>query len=238
MIDIHTHILPGIDDGAESITESIAMLEMLSKQGVSDVVATPHFKPSLDDTVEQFLERRDASYKALMEAVGGRSDLPKIHLGAEATICVDMADIKGLDRLCIEGTRYILIELDISSFGSWVFNTLFEIGVEQQVTPIIAHIDRYIHVLRRDTIKDLMALGCPVQMNISALFHHSVRFDLIKLIREYPDQICLVGSDCHDTVYRKPEWVKFARKSEKKIGEGYMEFIEDRSRRLLDGKEI
>ncbi len=238
MIDAHSHILPAIDDGAQNVETSVALLQMLARQGVSDVIATPHFKPSMDADIESFLKARSEAYNELMSAISGRSDLPRIILGAEASICVEMADIEELGKLCIEGTGYMLTELDMSSFGSWVFNTLYEIRLKREITPIIAHIDRYIHVLRRDTIKELMALGLPVQVNLSGLFHRSVRKDLINLIHTYPDQICLVGSDCHDAVYRKPEFDKFSRKADKLLGEGFLGYVEDRSKKLISGKII
>ena len=238
MIDVHTHILPGIDDGSQSVETSIEMLEMLANYDVSDVVATPHFKPRVNDDIDKFIAMRNESYSKLMGAIAGRNDLPRIRLGAEATICVDMARMHNLNRLCIEGTEYILTELDINSFGGWVFNTLFEMRVKQSVIPIIAHIDRYIHVLRRDTIRKIMELGCPVQFNTSALFHRSVRKEMIALVREYPAQICLVGTDCHDTVYRKPDLQKFISKADKYLGPGFLNYVEDRSQKLIEGKLI
>ena len=67
LTDFHSHILPGVDDGSTSVEESIAMLRMLSRQGVSHVVATPHFYPNYDDP-EQFLRRRKDVYEDLLAA--------------------------------------------------------------------------------------------------------------------------------------------------------------------------
>ena len=238
MIDVHTHILPGIDDGAQDVKTSVAMLEMLARQGVTDVIATPHFKPRFETDINNFLTERNNAYGKLMQSIGGRADLPKIRLGSEVTLCVDMAQMNDLPRLCIEGTGYMLTELDIHSFGSWVFNSLYEIRLKQSITPIIAHIDRYIHVLRRDAISDLMALGCPVQFNVSALLHRAVRKDMIALIDRYPDQICLIGTDCHDIVYRKPEIDKFVKKADKYLGEGFLNYDDKRANMLINGKLI
>ncbi len=238
MIDVHTHVLPAIDDGADSVETAVLLLEMLGKQGITDVIATPHFKPSVSGDIGAFIARRSQAYDSLMSQLAGRSDLPQIHLGAEATICVEMAEMDDLNKLCIEGTSYILTELDMSSFGSWVYNTLYEMRIKQSVTPIIAHIDRYIHILRKSAIDDIIKLGCPVQFNISGLFHRSVRKDLVNLIHRYPEQICLVGSDCHDMLYRKPEWTKFTRKADKMLGDGFLGYIYDRSSKLINGKLI
>ncbi len=238
MIDVHTHILPALDDGAEDVRTSVAMLEMLAEQGVREVIATPHFKPSLSIDIDRFISSRDESYRVLMQHIGSRNDLPNIRLGAEATVCVEMAQLEGLNRLCIEGTKYMLTEIDISSFGSWVYNTLFEVRLKQSVTPIIAHIDRYIDVLRHDAIRNIMELGCPVQFNVTALFHRSVRKKLIALIDSYPDQICLIGTDCHDLTGRRPELDKFMKKADKYLGKGFINYVNKRSQMLIDGKLI
>lgn len=238
MIDVHTHILPAIDDGATNVAVSVNMLKMLDRQGVTDVVATPHFKPSFISSVDRFLLERDKSHKLLLNDISGMSNLPRVRLGAEVTLCVDMARLENLERLCIEGTPYLLVEFDISSFDNWVYNTLFEIRVRRYVIPIIAHIDRYFGVLRHETIKKIMDLGCPTQFNASSLIKLATRAKTVNLIREYPEQICLVGSDCHDVIWRKPEMDKFAAKADKIVGEGFLDYLQNRSQAMLDGKII
>lgn len=238
MIDVHAHILPAMDDGAKDVPVSVAMLKMLAEQGVTDVIATPHFNPRYNDSIEQFLTYRERSYKELSSSIAGINDLPRIRLGAEATVCVDMAKFPDIGKLCIEGTRYMLTEIDIRSFGDWFYNTVFEIRTKHDIIPIIAHIDRYIGILRSRTIIKILELGCVVQFNASAFLNGAVRRKLIPLIRQYPEQICLVGSDCHNTGTRKPRFDKFVQKADKYMGEGFLNYIEKRSKMLLEGKLI
>lgn len=238
MIDIHSHILPNIDDGAKNVAESVKMLQMLKSQGVTDVVVTPHFKPSTGISIEKFLELRRQSYALLRDAIEGRTDVPDIHLGAEVTICVEMAEMEGLDRLCIDGTRYILIELDCATFGDWVYNTLFSLSVKHSVTPIIAHIDRYFGIIKDEKIKRLTDLRYPIQFNAESFLYYRSRKKLIKLISHCPEQFCFVGTDCHSSTDRKPNMDEFEKKANKFLGLGFLAYLEDMSRDMINGKII
>ena len=80
--DLHSHVLPGIDDGSESVEESIAMLRMEAEQGVACVVATPHFYPRYDDPVS-FLEKRARSEQLLRKEMEKHAGLPTLIVGAE-----------------------------------------------------------------------------------------------------------------------------------------------------------
>ena len=81
ILDIHSHILPGVDDGAADLNESVKLLEALFEQGVTDVVATPHFYP-MDEDIDSFKDRIGRAYLRLWEKSEGRN-LPNIYLGAE-----------------------------------------------------------------------------------------------------------------------------------------------------------
>ena len=82
IIDFHSHVLPGIDDGSHSLEESIAMLRMEAEQGVSHVIATPHFYPR-HDTPEDFLRKRREAEILLREEMEKHSNLPALSVGAE-----------------------------------------------------------------------------------------------------------------------------------------------------------
>ena len=105
MIDLHSHVLPFVDDGAKDEKMSIAMLELAKMQGVDVVAATPHFIPKSKEYVETFLEKRNAGYDKLVKAMEGRDDLPKIVLGAEVNLCKDISDFP-LSSLCYGNTIY------------------------------------------------------------------------------------------------------------------------------------
>ena len=141
MIDIHTHILPHIDDGAKDTATALAMLHKEWEQGVEEVVLTSHFY-GRHRSPEQFLEKRNAAFERL------RLQLPeglKVRLGAEVHFTGrNMPENEELCRLAIEGTNYILIEFPFTT--AWtgeLLDRLNDFILDTGYTPIIAHAERY-----------------------------------------------------------------------------------------------
>ena len=99
MIDFHTHILPGIDDGSRDIRMTEQMLEKEAAMGVTHVYATPHFYAHRAN-VNRFLERRQRSYAQVQELLERRSDLPKVTVGAEVYYFEGMGKAGGISASC------------------------------------------------------------------------------------------------------------------------------------------
>jgi len=114
MLDIHTHILPNIDDGSRSVAESVAMIRASMEQGVNRLALTPHFYPERESP-KRFLERRGESARELSAALAGMKQLPKMCLGAEVAYFEGMSRTEHIDSLCIGRTRMLLVELPFSS---------------------------------------------------------------------------------------------------------------------------
>ena len=110
VIDFHSHILPGIDDGSKNVEESLQMLRMMAKQGITHVVATPHFYPQ-HDTPERFLRRRAEAEAALREAMAGENDLPELSIGAEVYYFRGISDSNAIKELTVDHKKCILIEM-------------------------------------------------------------------------------------------------------------------------------
>ena len=138
IIDFHAHILPGADHGSKDTNTTKSQLELLKKAGVEAVVATPHFYPQ-NDNVESFLDRRKACTEELLTIVGER---PEIYLGAEVLVCAGIDHMPGLERLCIEGTDVILLEMPFSSWRDEHIEAVGKIS-RSGLTVVMAHIDRY-----------------------------------------------------------------------------------------------
>ena len=141
MIDFHSHILPGIDDGAQDIETSLALIEEEKKQGVSTIVLTPHFYPDRN-TPDNFLKEREEAYRKLTSHPES-STFPNFIKGAEVALTYELPKLEGLEKLCIEGTNLILIELPYHTYNEWVLNALFGISARGLV-PIIAHFERFV----------------------------------------------------------------------------------------------
>ena len=118
MIDFHTHILPGIDDGAKDVSVSAAMLEMEKKQGVNEIVLTPHYYGKFYSPTD-FVRRRAAAYEKLLAVAAGEFFFK---LGAEIHFSDTLSVNAECRKLAIGDTRYALVELP---FGEKWSGSLF-----------------------------------------------------------------------------------------------------------------
>ncbi|MBQ2890761.1 MAG: capsular polysaccharide biosynthesis protein [Clostridia bacterium] len=218
MVDFHTHILPGIDDGSANTTVSIEMLKQLKKQGVDRVVATPHFYMS-SGSIEKFLECRNRVAIEVIEAARKEAEpLPKIALGAEVLMYPGIGGMEELSKLCIEGTRYMLLEMPFVEWSNITYTTVDKICA-MGITPIIAHFERYINVQEdRGFLYELIDMGCLIQTN--AEYVNSVKTSRKALKHISEGHVHIIGSDCHNLTDRKPNIGKAYEKIEKKLGRG------------------
>lgn len=202
-IDYHTHILPGMDDGATDVAESAAMLRLLRKQGACEVVLTPHYHPG-QESVKAFLERRDAAYRALESCPEAQGILP-LRLGAEVRLERGLCLCDELPRLCIAGTRFLLIELPYVRFETWMLSELENIAYRLKVTPILAHLDRYLalHYISEEQWEDLAEFqDAIVQINAEAFEARELRRPLRTLLDS--DVPVVFGTDTHNLTDRAP----------------------------------
>lgn len=202
LVDFHSHILPGIDDGSSSPEESVAMLKAEKSQGIKSVVATPHFYPQ-SDTLDQFLNRRKQAEECLRGVLQKYTDLPELIVGAEVHYFSGISNSDVVTKLTIGKSRYILIEMPTPPWTDRMYRELEEIYTRYDITPIIAHIDRYISPLHTHGItKCLPQVPVLVQANSSFFLRRSTRAMAMRMLKN--DQIHLLGSDCHNLSTRPP----------------------------------
>lgn len=231
LVDFHSHILPGIDDGSSSSAESLAMLRMEAQQGIGHVIATPHFYAHYD-TPERFLARREASMNRLLRAAEGTVDLPKIDLGAEVYYFPGISDSEVLPRLTIAEKKCILIEMPPSPWTETMYRELEGIYVKQDLLPVIAHVDRYITPLRNYGIPQRLAeLPVLVQANADFFLRRTTASFALRLLRE--DRIHVLGSDCHNLAGRAPNLGNAVRVIHKHLGDETVERIREREKEIL-----
>jgi protein-tyrosine phosphatase len=144
IFDFHSHVLPGIDDGSKNVEMSLKMLRMLAKQGISHVVATPHFYPQYD-TPERFLRRRAESEKILRDAMANESGLPTLSIGAEVYYFSGMSDSDAIRELTIDKNRCTLIEMPSMPWTEVMYRELEALYVKRGLIPVVAHVDRYLY---------------------------------------------------------------------------------------------
>ena len=216
MIDWHSHILPGIDDGSRDVNESISMLAAFESQGVDMVIATPHFYAN-DESVRSFLNRRQQSYELLCSQRGeGR-----IHIlsGAEVKYYSGISRMDGLEKLTIENTNLLLLEMPISKWTNLVRQELQDLINTRGLRIILAHIERYLEWQDVEVFQQLCESGARMQVNASFLDRLTSRKKATKLLNA--GVIHFIGSDCHNMTTRPPKINSAYELIRKKFGEDY-----------------
>ena len=209
LIEHHCHILPQIDDGSKSVEMSLKMIEMMRSQGVEKIIATPHFYAHREKcNVKAYLEKRQNAYHKLVQADEANSD---ILLGAEVAIEHGLHKIPDIDKLRIADTDYILLELPYAGFQNWYIEKITNIAYEYKLTPIIAHIHRYLDYYSKTEYEKVLELDAIFQINNEAFGNFKEKKFVKSLIKEgYP---YLFGSDAHNLSDRKPNWDLLIKKA-------------------------
>ena len=237
MVDLHTHILPGMDDGAQTPEDSLALLQEEKRQGVHRLALTPHFyrhRESLSD----FLTRREAAAQKLKAAIAAlpeaeQEQLPEWKLAAEVAWMPGLSGCSGLEQLCYAGTRSILIEPPMAPWDRRMFDELYDFMSHTGLTPVIAHIDRYWQCQSKDAISELLSLGLPVQLSSEALLHFSHRRRALEYLKQGYAQLLM--SDCHSLHRRPPNLAEGMRVAEKKLGAELLSALRQQCSDIYDG---
>ena len=202
MTDLHTHILPGMDDGAKDVETSLAMLYRQREQRVRGVALTPHFYRE-EDRPEHFFHRRQKAWDRLrqgMDRAGGM--FPELILGAEVAWVPGMNRWDGLERFCLGESRYMLLELPDAPWKSTMIDQIYDMAEGGGIVPILAHLDRYFRSQKPEYIRELLGTGVPVQISAESMMHLLQRRGVAKRIKDAEN--CMLISDCHDLVHRTP----------------------------------
>ncbi len=231
VVDFHSHILPHVDDGSRSLEDSLQMLRMEARQGVDHVILTPHFYPQ-QDSPERFLERRAKAWKRLKAAMAKEEGLPKVSLGAEVYFYNGMSQSEALYQLTIEEKRCILLEMPHAPWTESMFQEIAAIKSRLGLTPIIAHIDRYVAPFRTFRIPErLEELPVYVQANGDFFLRKSTAKMALRMLKR--GQIHLLGSDCHDKISRNPNLEDALKVISERLGDEAVAFIRDCQDRVL-----
>lgn len=229
VVDLHTHILPGIDDGSRDVDMSLGMLRAMTAQGIRRVVATPHFYAAHDNPA-RFLDRRQRAYERLAAAMDGLD--VEVRVGAEVYYFEGISDCEDLDALAISGTKAILIEMPMPPWSERMLQELQEIRQKRGLTPIVAHIDRYIAPLRTHGIPQMLArYPVLVQANSEFFIRRSTRRMALRMLTQ--GQIHLLGSDCHGLTHRPPNLDQAIGIIARKLGPEALRTIERTGEQVL-----
>lgn len=226
MIDFHSHILPGMDDGSKSVEESVAMLNALSEQGITRVAATPHFYAN-DESVSEFLGRRQASLEKLSGSLSPQ--MPQIMLGAEVRYYEGLSRHENIRDLCLQGTKLLLIEMPECRWSEFAIRELTDIACGGRIIPVLAHIERCIFLQKKEVLFRLLHNGVLMQINAEFLNGFLSRGKAVKLLKN--NQVHFIGSDCHNMQSRPPDIGKAYQTVFNKLGgdfaEAFNNFIDE-----------
>lgn len=232
IIDIHSHILPNMDDGSQSAAMSLQMLKRLQEQGVKWVCATSHYYAH-QERVEQFLQRRRQAVFDLGEALIEENvgELPTIRLGAEVAYFPGISQCQELDRLCVGGTRTLLLEFSYTQWTPQQVEDVASLSLDYGYQVILAHPERFSHMRSywRD-MERMMALPIALQINADSLLHWRSRKVALELLNstQYP----LLASDCHNLTSRPPRLEKARLVVRKKLGVDILTRIDETALRF------
>ena len=201
MIDFHTHILPGIDDGSKSVEQSVEMLRLEAEQGITDVVLTSHFYAS-QNNIKQYLKSRDSAYNELKSCLN--DSLPSVHLGAEVQYFEGISVTDDIVDLRIDGTKLLLLEMPFSNWSDRVIQDVLELNERKDIQILLAHVDRYISFQDSKLWPYLAERGILMQANTSFFRGFFSRKKAIRMVEE--GLIHVLGTDCHGLNNRTPDW--------------------------------
>ncbi len=231
LIDIHSHILPCVDDGSKSIEMSVEMLRKCKEQGITDVIATPHFDAQYDN-METHSEKVNNAYNELCEAIKGE-DLPRVHIGAEVYYFSGIGKSYGARKLALANSQYILLELPHINFDSTVIKDIENISDIVGLTPIIAHIERYASQRGFKKLLGLIESGTVLaQINATSVFMAPFRRVALKLIKK--GYISFVATDTHSLDTRPPMMEEALNEIEKQLGSHRKRLLLKNSDRLYN----
>lgn len=216
MIDFHSHILPQVDDGSRSVEESLSMLSWSFQQGVDFIVSTSHFYGD-EEYPQQFLERRNRAYEQLQnEMMISAEEYPRIILGAEVLFFPGISEAEEIVNLRIGSSKCILIEPPMAIWSDRMLDEIEQMGNHFDLIPVIAHVDRYMQILRDKTLIDrVRERDMLVQVNTNYFLDPKTIKSAIQNLKQ--GKIQLIGTDCHNLENRSPNlWL--ARRQIKAFG--------------------
>ncbi len=209
LVDIHCHVLPGIDDGAESIEDALDMVQLSVESGVKKVICTPHSISGVFDNyrgsklTDEFWEFKNTINDAKLPL--------EVYLGMEVFATVNTANDLNSGKLCtLADSRYMLIEFDFGEDEKMVRYILDSLA-ETDVTPVIAHPERYEFIARNPRmLYEWIDKGYLLQSNTSSVrgkFGRMVNAIVMDMLSDR--LVSFIASDAHGALHRTP-FLEFA----------------------------
>lgn len=228
MIDIHTHILPGMDDGSGSLEESLAMAKESARQGVRLLAATPHFYATQEDP-ERFLQRREKSL-ALLESAW-QDSFPTLLVGAEVRYFDGISRVEKIAHLTLDHTRILLLEMPFTSWSRRMVEEVVELQRSRGLQVLLAHVERYLKDQNGQVWETFRQNGVWMQCNANFFLRWQTKRKAQALFKK--GEIQMLGSDTHNMTTRPPNLAMARDALVKSLGQAVWRSFERQSYALL-----
>ena len=221
IIDLHSHVLPGIDDGSQSVEMSLAMLRREAEQGVTVVCATSHYYAK-HSSIPAFCERRAEALERLAAVL--TDGLPRVLPAAEVAYFPRMEE-QDLTPLCIQGTRTLMLEMPFADWTGLQLETVEALVLDCRYDVVLVHPERFcFSKSNKHKLEKLAELPIGLQVNAGSLLRWGTRrlaLDILQMAH-----MPLLGSDCHNLTSRPPNLKEGRKVVMQKLGEAFLKKID------------
>lgn len=223
-IDIHCHILPGVDDGSPDLETSLEMLRIAEKNGIRQIILTPHHKPMHHNVSPD----HNLLYTERLQVAADKAGISiKLHSGNEVYYSDETFDhlTEGKVRT-MAGSAYVLVEFHPTNPYKAIHNAVYQVQAAGFV-PILAHVERYSDLVSHISyVEDLSQMGCLIQVNASSImgkYGFGISHFTKKLMKK--ELVSFVATDSHDAKSRAPELLECRNYVTRKFGADYSDLV-------------
>ena len=204
MIDMHCHILPGIDDGASDLEEALEMARIAESEGIKKIVNTSHFHPEFKYTMGEELVEAINSFNVALKA--NKIDL-EVLIGNEIYYTDEIIEeLHNLNFHTLNNSKYLLIEFSPMNVPKNLADVVYEVKLKGYI-PVLAHVERYNNIIENpNIIYDCIKEGAIIQVNASSILgKHGKEIKKVSDILLDNNMIHIVASDAHGSERRRPQ---------------------------------
>ena len=236
-IDIHSHILPGIDDGARTMEDTVKMIEIAVQEGVEAIITTPHYKAGMK---EELSLKYQQVFDKVSQYITSHQIPLKLYQGNEVYYSESIPELLSKNAVrTLNGTRYVLVEFS-TGMGYLSIQRSLNALLYAGYWPVVAHTERYSALREIKKIDELIKMGAYIQLNMNAIIGkegwRTKRF-CKKLLKN--EMVHVIATDAHGSRHRAPKIKACLKYIDKKFGKVYRKRIsEENPLKILEGEKI
>lgn len=238
MIDIHSHIIFGLDDGAKTKEDTLRMAKLAVSEGISTIIATPHHRHPMYNNPQNLVEKKLMIVQEILQA----AQVPlKVLPGQEIRIFGELVNVLKFDAdlLTLNSSKMILIELPSSNIPLYTEKLFYDLLINGY-KPVIAHPERNAEIAKYpEKLYQLIKNGAFSQVtaaSVSGLNGKKTQRLSLKMI-EY-QLTHFIASDAHNVTNRAFNWREAWKTVDTKVGKGFTEILQKQCKDLIDNREV